>query len=853
VIRLLRNIQIDRLSFWIGFIAGALFWWMLSTIRAFLPGFIKYLRELVQKIRDSASISIETRLRNDILNIAQKQHIASILFSLDEIVVEPRLLAPPIQAGLNKGMPPVDIVNLVVPYTPDWPELAATYNAPTLTLIEALQGKVNLILMGNPGSGKTVALAHLASQIARCEPELGDLSNYVPLFIHAAEIPTSVNIQVQGVSNNETKAERTRKPTDLLVEALAKNVSRLTLPRLPNLINTLFTSQRALLILDGLDELTPERTKCVVNFIGKLLEQYPTVRIIVAGSPDNIDRLPSLGFYPIAMAAWSEEQHNKFVTNWGHMWLRYVTPSDSSTNISIDPLFLNSWLLTRDFSSTPLETTLKTWAAYAGDILGPDTTSSIEAYIRRITAALPDSRPALEKLALQMVLKLSSSASQQEVNQWILESHPGQPSTNHVDSDIESTQETTLEQQQIRRLSGLSTLIANGLLSMRPEPRISFAHPIFTGYLASRALDNSSDLIVIQEQPNWIGKSMTLAFLACWKDVSSLIQDLMRKDDFVHTEQLRIARWLRIAPKHLAWRSIILRSLANTLNREASTLGLAARQVSAMALSNDPGVSVLFRQLIKSDDHNIQHLGVLGCGLVRDNKAIDELGQLTQVNSPILARTACLALVAIGEKNALEIVATALLHGSDQLSRMAAEALANDPIEGHPALEEGSKMADLMVRRSVVFGLARIHQPWALQIIDKIQLEEDEWIVRNAAIQAFEDLKHPNPYIPQPMPPTTELPWLIDFAAKQGMGVAPGKPALDLILRALKSGSEDEKFAALEYLSLNGTENLAPNLYDAYFSSQGDIHEAAYNALWLWVAARVKLPPPQQFGFGSVR
>ena len=68
-----------------------------------------------------------------------------------------------------------DAVTQTLPYLPGWPELAAIYNAPTLTISQALSGGSNLVLIGQPGVGKTVAVAHLASLAANRNEMLGGL------------------------------------------------------------------------------------------------------------------------------------------------------------------------------------------------------------------------------------------------------------------------------------------------------------------------------------------------------------------------------------------------------------------------------------------------------------------------------------------------------------------------------------------------------------------------------------------------------------------------------------------------------------------------------------------------------
>ena len=53
------------------------------------------------------------------------------------------------------------------------------------------------------------------------------------------------------------------------------------------------------------------------------------------------------------------------------------------------------------------------------------------------------------------------------------------------------------------------------------------------------------------------------------------------------------------------------------------------------------------------------------------------------------------------------------------LRRAAAEALANDPVEGHAMLKEGATLDDIMLRRAVVHGLSRVGQPWAVEMLQQ--------------------------------------------------------------------------------------------------------------------------------------
>ena len=129
---------------------------------------------------------------------------------------------------------------------------------------------------------------------------------------------------------------------------------------------------------------------------------------------------------------------------------------------------------------------------------------------------------------------------------------------------------------------------------------------------------------------------MAMYYFSRIGDVSPFINKLIQEDDILHTNHLVVSRWLQIAPKNRQWRSSILRTLTSVLNKEKDTLSLAAKIISAMAFSGDVGVSVYFRQLLKSDHPNLKQLAALGCGILAEKKAIDDLNLLTPRTISIL-------------------------------------------------------------------------------------------------------------------------------------------------------------------------------------------------------------------------
>src|SRR5512146_1722505 len=163
---------LEPLSFGAGFVVGILFTWLLSRIRPLVKQWQADAKERRTIAQARRTTGLEDNLRRLTLRRAQGMHLAASLFSLDEILQEPRLLAPP--ARVEPGVVGIqeDVISQTLPYMPAWPEIAAIYQAPTLSLTDAVAGGTNLVIVGAAGMGKTVALAYIASMTANLKVRL---------------------------------------------------------------------------------------------------------------------------------------------------------------------------------------------------------------------------------------------------------------------------------------------------------------------------------------------------------------------------------------------------------------------------------------------------------------------------------------------------------------------------------------------------------------------------------------------------------------------------------------------------------------------------------------------------------
>ncbi len=847
-------VSVDPFSFFFGFVVATVFWWMVSRARPIVKEMAANARARREVAQARRASNLEENHRRVTLRRAQGMHLAAPLFALDEILQEPRLLAPP--AHVEPGGPTAleDAVSLTLPYMPAWPELAAVYNASTLSLADALSGGMNLVIIGQPGAGKTVALAHLASLAANRSETLGALKDCVPYLLHVADL------KLPASSAKDVLAR--------ISEMTAEHASMLDAGRVAGFVQNSFRSGRALLLLDGFDELTADGQSNVAETLKLVLTEYPKARVVTTGAPEHVDGLLALRFTPLAIAGWSKEQRASFMQRWGVLWSHFVALEAwaQSGPQQVDPLLLNTWLATDNQFLTPLELTLKVWAAYAGDALGPQVREAIAAHVRRL--APPRTPPAaLEALAMQMTLACEPIFDPKDARDWVksfeLVEESGAPSeegssaapANAAEAPEEKGPAKKDKKQQRDAATPapglLGGLASTGLIIAYPGNKMRFAHPVLAGFLAGRAMSVYKSEDSLLNQTDWAGKLLAMHYLACYGDATSMAKNLLDWSRLpMHRPLFAAARWLRDAPRSAPWRAKVMGALADLLQTEGLPLALRGQAVAAFVFSEDPGVPALFRQLTNTLSFEMMRLVALGSGAAGDAKAVKVLAGILDAPSISARRAACLALIAIGTNEALECVAHTLLSGDEDIRRAAAEALANDTREGHAMLKDAVTMSDILLRRAVVYGLVRTREPWALELLQKMRVEDDQWVVRYSASEVLDAMNVTNdPRIPRPLRPPSETPWLIEFAGTKGVGISPGAPATELLLQALKSPKNEEQLAALDFLKQRPNDGVVRAIYDAMYGDDADLREAAFLTLWEIGSSGYKLPHPTQFGY----
>jgi len=792
--------RFDMPEFLTGVVFGFALIWIFTRMRPIFDGLSNVRQDFLGNINLQFSAGSTNRYQAEILTRANTMHLASDFFALDEIVVPPRVLAPPIPDDPEGTDPTPQDTLAVVPNLPDWTFLSGIYSAPTISLADALADGANIMLTGPPGSGKTTALAYLAIKSIRKDPEAGIASEMVPILINA------VDLQFDRRSRKD--------PTKPIITAAQEAASPNLASRIPGHLRPLFRGGSALVLLDGLDLLSPEEMPPIAAWLEQLIHDHPKIRIVAAGPVRGYDGIPNAGLTLVPISPWTEYDQRVFLSRWAQSWQQHIIPSLPKRRIGdVDTALITGWLAGINRGYTPLELTLRTWAAYIGDTRGSRIVDNLEAYITRFLKA--DEQQQAEAAGLT----------------WI------------------NNRQGAVDERSLRRGTPVGDLIKAGILNRNAGKKVSFTQPAVGAYLAARAMLNTG-IPETAPQIGWAPAETAMTYFAAMGDIEDVaMRYIQDSDDPLETNLLTCARWLTEIPGKLKWKNQALRALATVASSDERPYGLRLRTIHALAKAGDPSIAILFRRLLEADTPSSRVLGALGLGGLKDEKSVEQLSNVAfQDRNLHVRRAACLALAAIGTEQAMEGLGEVLLGGDEEVRLAAAEAMACHPDEGFAMLKDASEHENLLTRRASVFGLARVPEDWALEILDRVRVEDDQWVVRGAAAEAAERRREPPWKVTPPIKEISELPWLIEFAERVGLGIAPGHAALEMVRQALNKGTPEEKISALETIAWGGGEELGLELYHSLYASEPYLRDGAFEALWRLKAAGKEIPAPEQYG-----
>ncbi|NPV76741.1 MAG: NACHT domain-containing protein [Anaerolineae bacterium] len=819
----LTNFSLDPLSFWIGMAAATVLWWLIGKLKSQFPGFKNYFQKIFAYVQKRRAADIAYPIKLAALRRAQTEHLAKCLFSLDDILIPPRLVLPRIP-GDPKGIPhAIPVIDQILPYTPDFPELTANFGGTTISLSQALSKGANLVLIGCPGSGKTIALANLATEIARGQTEVAAdklLNRTLPIFLHVLDLDFS-------------RQDETGDPLGILIDALESEVSIFSRKRLGPFLKNTIEKGEAILLLDGFDELPVQQTGLYRIFLKEILTKYPSLQIVVAASPDYLDGLLGLGLYPVAMAAWSTKDRQDFLYKWKNAWEREIKAkiNDGAKALTNYGELLTGWLEAENKIFSPLEWTLLVWGAFNGELGGFGIHQALDSYIHWASHPFTP-RLALESLAFETYMKGVNSQTYDEVENFFAKFHPKNLPAGNTENNLQTQKSPNKRTKKITSSQrAINSLLERGLLIEHRTGLIRFSNPLVAGYLASHILGNdgyfsstqSFCTIELTALQFWTSKRNT----SHWIDAA-----LQEKDDPIYRKLLQAGRALKYSPPGLKWHGEYLKKILTLMHDDRVFMPVKIRLLAMLVLSNDPSIPALFHQLLNSKKREVRFLSVLGLGALGEIRSTNDIARLISDPDSRIRETVCLALSSSKCPQIMQIKHDILQQGDENQRIIVAESFALQPPEGPEILVSALSSQDILTRRAAVAGLSRIKEEWAIELLEKIAIEDGQWVVKNAALQGAEGLNNLSLFAPPPYTPPAESSWLISFASRHGLGIPAGDPAIDMLLFALNAGSSEEKIAAADYLKgFPNREVIQELLKTLQTASEEILQERAYLAL----------------------
>ena len=409
----------------------------------------------------------------------------------------------------------------------------------SLSMLEALTQSKRLLLVGRAGSGKTTLLKWIAVQTARQNQE-GIPANWadkLPIFLRLrdfaqTELPSIETLALQSGGVRDLKGRLPQNWTDQQLR-----------------------QGRALLLIDGLDEVSQEKREAAYTWLERTLTLYPNAGYIISSRPNTLQdeivaaRLQRNGFLRLDLQDINQEAIKQFIDRWHKAMAdeRCLLPIESKVALPHLADKLNQALQQqprlRDLARNPLLCAL------------------LCALHQARRSQLPDDRIQLYQACLDMLLEgrdlergidiqdygINLNLRQKQrllasLAYWMMRNNTP------VISQAEAIRE--LGRGETNGAAVLRLLLErSGLLQAQTANSYDFAHRTFQEYLAAQEIIYRGDIRFVCHHyafnEEWIETlRLTAGVMTTERDQVTLLQQLQKQVDF--SNQSREIRRLHI-------------------------------------------------------------------------------------------------------------------------------------------------------------------------------------------------------------------------------------------------------------------------------------------------------------------
>ncbi len=764
----------DVPSFFIGLIAGLLIAGLLFLFRRPLGDGLQAVRERLRDLRERLTAGAERRFLEALHERLIELHIGELAVPFEAVYLPPRF-DPPIPR----------------------PSLSPDSHAPhAISLHQALALAQRLAVLGAPGSGRTALLVHLARIFAgnQSRAELRLDEERLPVLIHLAEIDWDAGPELGD-------------PATPLIDAAIVHAPKLVAANLVSLLKSKIKSRELILLLDGWDELAQAYREAARGWLAALVQHYPEHRYVITASPDDTGPLRDAGFVSLSISPLLPREIRALADRWA---------AAAEGGASDAAMLAESMRQPPGTSPRPLDFTL---AASVWRRLGSMPLNIPDTYDRWIDLALNESGVTDTISARSVLGRLA----------WMLLEE---------DRLITTRQETTAIAADALPPTGLA---AGSALFTPLGQGVAFAHRRIAAYLAATYARESGQAMALAARIDDPGWEDVTTFFAALGDATPLVNAaLALSDDLFGRMRKRLGGWASIAPADAGWRRRVMSELVKQLMAPSTPEPLREELLRVVVSTRDKGLGYLFKQALARPEPHLRRLGLRGFGLMRREGDAAAVAALVADADAGVRVEALRMLGEMGGQAAVDALAQALLDLDDNSRRVAAESLANCGKAGWDLLTEGAGLTDdkghdvMRVRRAVTYGLARVGEGWARDLLQKLERDDKQWFVRSAATEALRLMSGDGgdgeaiDLTPLDM---DDLGWLVQWSASKGQPIGLGKSAAQALRRALEDDDPSVRLAAVyTYAHLGDAESI-PILRPRLKDDNPLVRDEAYRAL----------------------
>jgi HEAT repeat protein len=793
---------IDLFSFGLGFILATVFWLILLRVSKLIPNWKKAIAENRAHQQYQKDLDREHGFRLLALRKAQESHLAFRLFPLEQILIEPSVITP--QKFLPQSVEDFDSEALyhLLPELPEFPALYSQSSPVVFNSLEALisAGQQFIALSAEPGFGKTTALAALASQLSR----ESNSNRYLPLFF----------------DYNELQLEE-KDIQEAVLDHLAGNIKNLHRENAEAILQHANEEKRLVFLIDNLDILHLSEFNKALLKIGQLKERYPNSFFVLAVDPYIHGELQKLGFEIFSLAVWSEEEKTRLLLNWKKAWIKLVN----------DPKQINAiervacWLRQESMFDSPLEITLQIWSAFA-ELKGSNSQPGIyQNYLHLFTNNLLEKEEMaslLEGYSLDPIPTLLRENFTGYL-QHILESRLSEDSGIPVNA-AENT-------QQVNSL--INNLVSKHFLYPLNENTFGFYHPSIIAHFYAAANEHQRlpdfEEVLLSPTKRQIFKDR----ITSEEDAHLIDHYLQNSDPYFHRDLLFALPWTNSSGTRPNLKQKLFKYSALLLQDTRIPVSLRFRFLLPLVESRDPSILSLFLYLSTLKEENIRQVSALGLGMFHDEKAVAQLRKLAEGDgSASVQQLACISLNRIWSQSAQAALVDLIFAAEENLRELICELVSLHHPEGEQILQELAETDNYLARKAAVYGLVHIHQPWVNPLLEKMSIEDTQWVVRDTAKFALEHPRSSATFIAQKPIPPLENPWIVQKADEYSIVLPKKGLPVDLLLTLLEKEDREGKLAALDYLSQLPTPEVIEKMRVLTSKANEPIRDEIFNALF---------------------